>query len=58
VLDRKVSAAAARGAYGVVVTADGRQVDDMATKQCRESLRETRGPIDWTFDRGGDRREA
>ena len=58
VLDRKVSREAARGAYGVVLAPDGARVDELATKECREALRQERGAITWTFDRGAGRREA
>ena len=56
VLDRKVTRAAAREAYGVVLTAEGDAVDEPATKECREALRRQRGPVTWTFDRGVDGR--
>jgi hypothetical protein len=54
VLDRTVSIDAARTAYGVVLTPGGTAVDHDATKECREALRRARGPVDWTFDRGGE----
>jgi N-methylhydantoinase B len=57
VLDRKVSAEAARAEYGVVLLPDGAAVDHDATKACREAARAARGPIDWTYDRGADGRE-
>jgi N-methylhydantoinase B len=50
VLDRKVSADAAAGRYGVVIR-DGR-VDEDATREQRDTLTAQRGPIIWTFDRG------
>ena len=56
VLDGKISATVARGAYGVVLTSDGTAIDEIATKECREALRGDRGPVTWTFDRGIDRR--
>jgi N-methylhydantoinase B len=56
VLDGKVTRAAARGAYGIVLTADGAAVDERATKDAREALRATRGAVTWTFDRGPDGR--
>ena len=56
VLDGKVSAAAAETLYGVVLSADG-SVDHDATKARREALRQARGPIAWTFDRGEGARE-
>ena len=55
VLDGKVSASQALEGFGVVLA--GGVVDDVATKECRESRRRDRGPIGWTFDRGADRRE-
>jgi N-methylhydantoinase B len=58
VLDGKVSHASAREAYGVVLTADGSAVDELATKESREALRQARGRIDWLFDRGVDGRLA
>jgi N-methylhydantoinase B len=58
VLDGKVSRASAREAYGVVLTADGGAVDELATKESREALRRARGRIDWLFDRGVDGRLA
>jgi hypothetical protein len=38
----------------VVLTADGSAVDELATKESREALRQARGRIDWLFDRGVD----
>jgi N-methylhydantoinase B len=57
VLDGKVSRVSAREAYGVVLTADGGAVDELATKESREALRRARGRIDWLFDRGVDGRQ-
>ena len=57
-LDGKVSRESARERYGVVLTPDGRAVDEVGTKECRETLRQRRGPIDWVFDRGVDGRET
>jgi hypothetical protein len=57
-VDGKVSRASAREAYGVVLTADGGAVDELATKESREALRRERGRIDWLFDRGVDGRLA
>jgi len=51
-----VSRVAAREAYGVVLSGESDAVDEFATKECREALRRTRGPIDWLFDRGPDGR--
>ena len=50
VLDRKVSREVAREAYGVVCGDDG--VDAGATEALRSELRASRGPADWTYDRG------
>lgn len=55
ILDRKVSPEAARTEYGVILQPTGIAVDHDATKACREAMREARGPIEWTFDRGGGR---
>lgn len=52
VLDRKISAEAARIEYGVILLPSGTAVDHGATKVCREALQEARGPVQWTFDRG------
>jgi hypothetical protein len=49
-----VSLEVARSAYGVVLSPEGTAVDHDATKERRERLREARGPVDWTFDRGGE----
>ena len=48
--DAKVSVQAAADQYGVVVT-DGR-IDTTATDAARTEMRDRRGPITWTFDRG------
>jgi N-methylhydantoinase B len=58
VLDRKITREAARGAYGVVLAADGAAIDEIATKEAREALRRERGSITWTFDRGPDGRST
>ena len=58
ILDGKVSRESAREAYGVVLTASGGAVDEVATKECREALRQGRGPIAWIFDQGVDGRKA
>ncbi len=58
VLDGKVSPGVAREGYGVVLTAERAAVDEPATKDCREARRRDRGPVTWTFDRGGDGRQA
>jgi N-methylhydantoinase B len=54
VLGKKVSPAAARDDYGVVLDGGGRVVDETATAALRQRLREGRGPVTWTFDRGPD----
>jgi len=51
VIDGKVSVEAARRDYGVVVTSKW-QVDGAATEELRASMRRTRGPVTWIFDRG------
>lgn len=51
-LDGKVSAEAAASEYGVVVDGDPRDVVPDATDALRARMREERGPITWTFDRG------
>jgi len=55
-LDGKITREATRRAYGVVLTAGGDAVDELATKAAREPLRAARGAITWTFDRGLDGR--
>ena len=52
VLGQKVSRTAARDDYGVVVGEVTRTVDGEATARLRAQLRQMRGPIGWTFDRG------
>jgi N-methylhydantoinase B len=52
VLGGKVSGAAARADYGVVLDDAGRLVDEAATAALRQRLRAARGPVTWTFDRG------
>jgi N-methylhydantoinase B len=58
VLDGKISRDEADRAYGVVLTPGGDAVDELATKESRVAGRRERGAIAWTFDRGGDGREA
>jgi len=58
VQDGKVSRDAALEAYGVVLSADGDAVDEVATKDRREALRRVRGPVTALFDRGAEGREA
>ena len=56
VIDRKISLAAARDEYGVVIDPKTRTIDETATAELRREHARQRGPIDWTFDRGeGDR---
>jgi N-methylhydantoinase B len=54
VLDGRVTFESAQAIYGVVLTEDSETlaVDCAATTRLRASMREERGPIDWTFDRG------
>lgn len=52
VFGRKVSLAAARAEYGVVLATGLDHVDEAATAALRLQLREARGPIRWTWDRG------
>jgi N-methylhydantoinase B len=52
VLDGKVSPGAAASEYGVVVAGDPSEVVPDATDELRARMREERGPITWTFDRG------
>jgi len=56
VRDRKITRAAARAAYGVVLGGDGEAVDELATEAWRQTRRRQRGPVAWTFDRGPDGR--
>jgi len=58
VLDGKVSSAAARAEYGVVLVPEATAVEHDTTKACREAMRQARGAIDWIFDRGPDGRES
>jgi N-methylhydantoinase B len=58
VRDGKVSRDSALDTYGVVLTADGIAIDEVATKVRRERERCERGPVDWVFDRGLDGRGA
>jgi N-methylhydantoinase B len=52
VIDRKISVAAARDQYGVMIDPKSRQIDPQGTARCRAELRQRRGSIDWTYDRG------
>jgi N-methylhydantoinase B len=52
VLDGKISANAAAADYGVVVDATATHCDEPATAKSRAALRERRGAISWTYDRG------
>jgi N-methylhydantoinase B len=58
VLDGKVSRQDARDAYGVVLTAAGDAVDEIATKDARAERARRPGDAPATFDRGADGREA
>jgi N-methylhydantoinase B len=58
VLDGKITREAGRAVYGVVLTADGDGVHELATKEAREARRRDRGPVTWLLDRGPDGREA
>jgi N-methylhydantoinase B len=50
--NRRVSARAAEEAYGVVLTDALDAVDPARTEALRTRLRQERGPVTWTFDRG------
>jgi hypothetical protein len=50
--------ASAHDSYGVELAAEASAVDEVGTKERREALRRQRGPIEWTFDRGLDGRQA
>jgi N-methylhydantoinase B len=52
VIDRKITVATARDSYGVILKPD-LAIDVVATDVQRAKLREMRGEISWTFDRGG-----
>ena len=52
VRDGKVSPAAARAAYGVVVDDRGERVKLEETAMLRDGLTARRGPVRWTYDRG------
>jgi len=52
VMDGKISIAAARASYGVVVDPKTKMVDEDATTAERSTLAEKRGAITWTYDRG------
>lgn len=54
VLDRKVSERSAKEDYGVVLCADGFQIDEAATRELRSKLAKERGPIEWLYDFGED----
>jgi N-methylhydantoinase B len=57
VQDRKISPETAKAEYGVVLLSSGTAIDHETTKAYRVALRRARGPITWTFDRGGDQKE-
>ncbi len=52
--DSRVSRAQAQSAYGVVIDDQG-ALDEQATARVRAKLRDQRGAITWTYDRGDDR---
>ncbi len=52
VLDGKVTPEAAAASYGVVVVGDPFELVPDQTEALRARIREERGPITWTFDRG------
>jgi len=54
VKDRKVSRQSALDDYGVVIDETTGGHDEQATAKRREELAQARGPVTWTFDRGGD----
>ena len=49
--DGKITREAADREYGVVLT-EAAAIDAVATQRRRAELRDARGPIDWTYDRG------
>jgi N-methylhydantoinase B/oxoprolinase/acetone carboxylase alpha subunit len=57
VLDGKVSVEAARDCYGVVVGDGEGKADLAATEERRRQMHAARGPVTWTFDRGGGQHE-
>ena len=52
VIDRKISLAAARDEYGVMIDPKTRTINEAATAERRVERARERGAIDWTFDRG------
>ena len=52
VCDRRVTVGMAREQYGVVLAAPELTVDEQATQQLRDTLRQQRGEITWVYDRG------
>ncbi len=54
VLDGRVSRVVAETQYGVILSDRDGDVDVERTVSARSSMRDERGPIDWTFDRGPD----
>ena len=52
VIDGKVSSAAARDDYGVVLNDGNSGIDRAGTEQRRAALRRERGAITWVYDRG------
>ena len=55
VLDRKIYLEAAARDYGVVIDPETLEVNDAETEALRERLRQERGPITWTYDKGEER---
>ena len=54
VRDRRVSRASAAADYGVVIDPERLDVDVEKTEAMRAAKVSERGPITWTYDRGGD----
>lgn len=52
--DRKVSLESAHDLYGVVVDPKSGRLDGGGTQELRARMKQERGPITWTYDRGGD----
>jgi hypothetical protein len=49
-----ISIASARDDYGVVLQAGTLDIDGAATKRLRGERTVARGPVTWTYDRGGE----
>lgn len=54
VRDGLISIASARDDYGVVLQAGTLDIDGAATKRLRGERTVARGPVTWTYDRGGE----